>query len=111
MELELKKLDRLAELMDNRFVIPGTSIRMGLDSILGLIPGIGDTVTLLVTLYLAEKARRYNLPGHLRARIYWNAFIDWLIGLVPFLGDIFDIGWKANLQNVALIRKHLEERS
>jgi hypothetical protein len=108
-ELELEKLQQLAELMDNRFVIPGTSIRLGLDSILGLLPGIGDTATVLVTLYLAGKAKDYDLPGHVRGQIYWNAFIDWLIGLVPFFGDIFDIGWKANVKNVALIRKHLEK--
>lgn len=111
MEAELQKLDRLAELMDNRFLIPGTSIRFGLDSVLGLIPGVGDTATLLVTLYLADKAKNYNLPSHLRARIYWNAFVDWFIGLVPFAGDIFDIGWKANLRNVALIREHLKEQA
>ncbi len=110
MEAELRKLDRLAELMDNRFAIPGTSIRFGLDSLLGLLPGVGDTATLLVTLYLADRAKRYDLPGHLRARIYWNAFIDWAIGLVPFAGDIFDIGWKANVRNVALIRQYLQER-
>lgn len=110
MEAELRKLDRLAELMDNRFVIPGTSIRFGLDSLLGLLPGVGDTATLLVTLYLADWAKRYDLPAHLRARIYWNAFIDWLIGLVPFAGDIFDVGWKSNVRNVALIRQYLQER-
>jgi hypothetical protein len=110
MESELQKLDQLAELMDNRFMIPGTSIRFGLDSILGLIPGLGDSATLLVTLYLVEQAKRHNLPRHVRARMYGNAFIDWLIGLVPFAGDIFDIGWKANLRNVALIREHLERR-
>ena len=110
MEAELRKLDRLAELMDNRFAIPGTSIRFGLDSLLGLLPGVGDTATLLVTLYLADRAKQYDLPGHLRARIYWNAFIDWAIGLVPFAGDIFDIGWKANVRNVALIRQYLQER-
>ena len=109
-ETELEKLDRIAELMDNRFQIPGTSVRFGLDSLLGLFPGIGDTATLLVTLYLADKAKRYDLPAHVRGQIYWNAFIDWLIGLVPFIGDIFDIGWKANVRNVALIRKHIKEQ-
>lgn len=107
---EMAELDRLAHWMDSRFVIPGTEVRFGLDSLLGLVPGVGDTATLLVTLYLADKARQYGLPRHVRGRIYWNAFVDWLIGLVPFLGDIFDVGWKANVMNVALIRKHLHER-
>ena len=108
---ELEALDKIADWMDNRFSIPGTKIRFGLDSLLGLLPGIGDTATIFVTLYLADKARQYDLPRHITARIYGNAFIDWLIGLVPFAGDIFDIGWKANIANVALIRKHLNDKA
>lgn len=107
---ELQELDKLAEWMDNRFVIPGTSIRFGMDSLLGLIPGLGDTATVLVTLYLADKAKKYKLPSYVLAQMYKNAFIDWLIGLVPFAGDIFDLGWKANLKNVALIKKHLAKK-
>lgn len=109
-EKELQDLDRLAQLMDSRFYIPGTPIRFGVDSILGLIPGVGDTVTVLTTLYLTSKARKYKLPRHIIAQMYVNAFIDWSIGLVPLAGDIFDIGWKANLKNVALLKKHALSR-
>lgn len=108
---ELRDLEKLAVWMDSRFRIPGTPIRIGLDSVLGLLPGIGDTGTLMVTLYLTEKARRYNLPQRVRLIMFWNAFVDWLIGLIPLAGDLFDIGWKANLRNIALLRKHLERRS
>jgi hypothetical protein len=104
---ELDDLSKLAEWMDNRFRIPGTSIRFGLDSLLGLVPGLGDTGTLLVTLYLLDKAKKYNLPAHVRGQMLGNAFIDWFIGLIPFLGDIFDVSWKANLRNVSLIQKHM----
>lgn len=107
-EHDLNKLQSMADWMDNRFRIPGTSIRFGLDSLLGLIPGVGDTVTLASTVYLISAARRYDLPWHVTLRMIWNAFIDWFIGLIPFLGDIFDVGWKSNQKNVALIKNYLE---
>lgn len=109
-ESDLQRMEKIAEWMDNKFLIPGTSIRFGLDSLLGLLPGLGDTSTLLVTLYLLETAKHHNLPQHIKSKIYLNALIDWFIGLVPILGDVFDIGWKANLRSVALIRDHMSER-
>ncbi len=106
---ELQELEELARWMDDKFVIPGTSIRFGLDSVFGLIPGVGDTGTLFVTLYLAEKAKQHNMPPKLRRRMYWNAMVDWMIGIVPLVGDIFDLGWKANRRNIALVREHLQK--
>lgn len=105
---DIDKLQSMADLMDSRFIIPGTNIRFGLDALLGLIPGVGDTVTLASTLYLLGASHSYGLPHHLKLKMVFNAFIDWLIGLIPFLGDIFDIGWKSNQKNVAIIREHLE---
>lgn len=96
--------------MDNRFLVPRTSISFDLNFILGLISGVGDTATLLVTLHPIEETKRYNLPHCMRVRIYWNTFIDWLIGFIPFPGDIFDIGWNANYE-MPLNRKYLEERT
>lgn len=106
---ELQELEKIAEWMDDKFAIPGTTIRFGLDAIFGLIPGLGDTGTLFVTLYLSDKARQYGLPRHIHMRMFWNAFIDWLIGIIPLVGDIFDLGWKANRRNVALLHKHLKK--
>ncbi len=103
---EIENLEKLADWMDSRFKIPGTSIRFGLDSLLGLVPGIGDTVTILSTIYLIGKSKSHNLPFYVTLKMIWNAFLDWFIGLIPFLGDIFDIGWKANRKNVALLKKH-----
>ena len=108
-EGEIQKLDNLADWMDSRFQIPGTSIRFGLDSLLGLIPGVGDTITLASTGYLISKAHQYKLPWHVKTTMMWNLLIDWLIGLIPLLGDIFDIGWKANNKNVALIKKYIDK--
>lgn len=106
---EIEKLEKLADWMDSRFSLPGTSIRFGLDSLLGLIPGVGDTVTLASTIYLIGRAQGYKLPWHVIARMAWNAFVDWLIGLIPLIGDIFDIGWKANKRNIQLIKDHTSQ--
>jgi|TARA_R110002126_G_scaffold279836_1_gene426924 hypothetical protein len=111
LDRDIEKLESMAELMDSRFKIPGTSISFGLDSLLGLIPGIGDTVTLISTAYLMGKARAYKLPWQVTLRMLCNALLDWLIGLIPIIGDIFDIAWKANKKNVALIKKHLKSRT
>jgi len=109
-EKELAHLQQIADWMDSKFTIPGTSIRFGLDSLLGLIPGVGDTIGAAVTAYLIAQADRYQLPHHLKMRMAGNAFIDWFLGLIPFAGDIFDFGWKANQRNLNLIRKHLQDR-
>jgi hypothetical protein len=106
---DIQKLERLATWMDSRFTIPGTSIRFGLDSVLGLIPGIGDSASLITTAYIMSKAKEHKAPKNLRLKMLWNAFVDWLIGLIPLIGDLFDIGWKANHRNVALLKKHLED--
>ncbi len=97
--------------MDSQFRIPGTPVRVGLDSILGLVPVVGDTGTLLVTLYLTSYARKYKVPKRIIAEMYRNAAIDWAIGLVPLAGDIFDVGWKANLRNVALLKAHIKSKA
>ncbi|WP_407493308.1 DUF4112 domain-containing protein [Pseudooceanicola sp. MF1-13] len=106
----LDKVDRIARVMDRAVRIPGTSIRMGLDSIIGWVPGVGDTLTLAPSLYIIELARREGVPGHKLARMLGNIGVDWLIGLVPLIGDIFDIGWKSNTRNAALLRDHIEGR-
>lgn len=107
-ENDLLKLDQLADLMDNKFVIPGTDIRIGLDPILGLVPGIGDTLSLLISGYIIHQAHKADAHPVLLARMVWNVFIDWLIGIIPFFGDIFDVGWKANRMNVDLLKAHLK---
>ena len=106
---EIKQLEKMANYLDSRFHIPGTPIRFGLDSLLGIIPGIGDTVTLASTVYLLLKAHHYNLPLMIKVKMVWNSFIDWLVGLIPLVGDIFDVGWKSNQKNVALIKNHFEK--
>ena len=109
-ENDILKLEQLADLMDNQFVIPGTDIRVGLDAILGLVPGIGDTASMAVSGYIIHKAHQAGVHPFILSRMGWNVFVDWLIGLVPLVGDIFDVGFKANRRNIHLIRDHFKTR-
>ena len=102
----LDALRRWAVLLDSAFRVPGTSIRFGLDAIVGLIPGIGDISTPAFATLILLQAVRMRLPVVVQARMVLNAAIDMLIGLVPILGDLVDIGWKANLRNLALLERH-----
>ena len=106
---ELRRLERLADLLDSRFRIPGTGIRIGLDSLIGLVPGVGDSATLIAACYLVARAERLGVPGRVLMRMMVNVLLDWLVGTVPVLGDIFDIGFRANRRNVDLLRRHIEE--
>lgn len=103
------RLQRLAELWDSAFRIPGTSVRVGLDPIVGLVPGIGDVAGALVSAYIVLEAARFDVPGTTLLRMLANVAIDALLGTVPVIGDIFDVGWRANLRNVALIEHHLAD--
>ena len=105
------RLEAMAEWMDSKFMIPGTSIRFGFDSLIGLIPGVGDTFTLASTIYILGHAHAMGLSNPVKAHIIWNGLLDWVVGSIPLLGDIFDVGWKANKKNVALLRKHLTEQT
>jgi hypothetical protein len=93
-------------LLDSAFRIPGTNIRFGLDAIIGLIPGIGDLSTPAFSALILLQAVRMRLPFVVLVRIVIFAAIDMLLGLVPVLGDLVDIGWKANLRNLALLERH-----
>jgi hypothetical protein len=107
---QLAQLEALAKLMDAQFNIPLLPIPIGLDTIIGLIPGVGDTISLGVAGYIVFGARRIKMPvGHL-TRMGGNIFIDWAIGLIPIVGDLFDVGWRGNIRNVKIAREHLEDR-
>ena len=108
MRRQVEHIESLASLMDSRFRLPGTDIRLGLDTLIGLVPGIGDTVGLGVSGYIVANAHRAGVPKPTLLRMGWNIFIDWLIGLVPLVGDLFDWTWKANNRNATLLREHYE---
>ncbi len=102
-------LSWLATLMDSRFKIPGTNIRFGLDALIGLIPGAGDFATLLVSGYMITLLAKNGASGFVLARMVLNVGIDWAIGAIPLIGDIFDIYFKANQRNMTLLRQHYVE--
>jgi hypothetical protein len=107
---DVRRLEKLAETLDAKFRLPGTTISVGVDSIIGLIPGIGDTISLgLSSLYIGQ-ALRMKLPKRRIAKMGFNIGIDWLIGLVPVIGDLFDVGWKANIRNAIILREELGQR-
>jgi Domain of unknown function (DUF4112) len=109
-EESVARLEPLAKLMDGVFVIPGTNIRMGLDAIIGLVPVAGDMLGGLISTYLIWEARRLGAPRWLIACMVANAFLDTTLGAVPILGDAFDVMFRANMKNMALLRRHLEKR-
>jgi hypothetical protein len=99
-------LRKIAELLDAAFVVPGTSYRIGLDPILGLIPGLGDVVSPLFTIAILWQARDLRLPRVVQLRMMFNVAVDAMLGTVPVIGDLFDFAWKANLRNLALLERH-----
>ena len=105
---DLENVDRLAKLLDTEFEFAG--IRFGLDAIIGLIPVLGDSISALIGLYPLYVAQQHKLGWMVRARMLLNLVIDWLIGLIPFLGDLFDVGFKANIRNAKILRNALEKR-
>ena len=108
----LRQLRAMVNLLDDRFTIPGTNFRTGLDGIIGFfIPVVGDVITTGLSLYLIHLARRMNVPKHVIARMMWNVGVDATVGIVPFVGDVADIAWKANLKNLRLLERHLQKRA
>ena len=98
-------LEELSDWMDAKFEIPGTGIRFGLDPLLGLIPGLGDTLTALLSAFILSAAVQRGVPRITMARMGLNIGIDFLLGAVPLVGDLFDVAWKANLKNMELLRR------
>ena len=104
----VNKLRRLSKVMDNAIAIPGTKIRFGLDPILGLLSGGGDTITGGLSAYIVVEAARMGLPPEVLYKMVGNILLDSFAGTIPVLGDIFDVGWKSNVKNIELLEKHLE---
>ncbi len=107
----LRRLDRLADLMDSRWRIPGTPVRIGLDGIASIVPVLGDTLTAAVSLYLLAEARRLGISKLTLLRMLTNVGVDWAVGSVPAVGTLFDIAFKANQRNMDLLRRELLRRA
>lgn len=101
------RLDALATLLDSAVVLPGTNVRLGLDALIGLVPGIGDAVSAILSGYIVWEARRLGLPRWKIARMIANVALDSTLGAVPLVGDAFDVAFKANRRNMKILREHL----
>ena len=98
-------LERLGWLMDDLFRVPVLGWRFGLDALIGLVPGLGDTTTTLVSFYILAAAVRYRVPKITMLRMGLNIGIDYLFGSLPLVGDLADAWWKSNQMNLELLRR------
>ncbi|MBB2202311.1 DUF4112 domain-containing protein [Gluconacetobacter tumulisoli] len=106
----LRRVKRLAWVLDAAFRVPGTRFRVGLDAVIGLFPGVGNAVMGLVSLYIIWEAWRMGVSGGVLARMVANVVLETAVDTVPVAGDMFDAVFKANLRNVALIERDLTGR-
>jgi hypothetical protein len=102
---ELERLERLGRALDARWRIPGTRFRVGLDGLIGLIPGIGDTLAAIPSAYMILRGWQLGARRRTLARMALNTGVDYVIGTIPLVGDLFDFGFKGNLRNIRLLRE------
>ncbi len=102
-------LDRASSFLDNRFRIPGTSIRFGADFLVGLIPYVGDVITFSISGILVVVMAKKGASGKVLFKMLGNIFIDGIFGSIPILGDLFDLGFRANRRNLGLLKEHYVE--
>jgi hypothetical protein len=106
-EEALERLRRFAHLMDSAFKVPGTNFEIGLEGLVGLVPGIGDFASAIVSLYVPFEAVRMGTPWAKVARMFINIIVDAVLGSIPIVGDLFDVAFKANKRNVRLLEEYL----
>jgi hypothetical protein len=107
----LDRLDMLARLFDTAFILPGTNIRFGVEAVMRLVPGIGDAAASALSCWLLYEAHRLGVPKHVFARMAANVAIEGLVGAVPFLGDMFDVGFRANRRNVKILQEYFKSEA
>ncbi len=106
-----ERLTRMATVLDSAIAIPGTRLRLGLDPVIGLIPGIGDAIGLLLGLWMLWQARSVKAPADVQLKMLGNLGIEAVLGAVPLLGDAFDLVWQANQRNRHLLLRWLDEHT
>ncbi len=110
MDAAYERVQALARVMDSIVAIPGTNVRIGVDALLGLIPVVGDVVSQAISSYIIWEARRMGVSRWTMARMVGNSLMDMAVGAVPLVGDAFDVAFRANVKNLALLRADLERR-
>ncbi|SEK69244.1 protein of unknown function [Roseovarius nanhaiticus] len=108
---DLERIDTVARLMDAQFRLPLVGTRIGLDGLIGLVPGIGDVAVMLPPLWMIQRGWQHGARRRTLVRMTMNSGIDLVIGAIPLVGDLFDIGYKANLRNATLLRGDLTRAS
>src|SRR5690606_8408990 len=103
-----ERAERLSRLLDTAVGIPGTRIRLGLDALIGLVPGVGDAIGLVLGGWFLLEGARTGASGATLLRMAGNLAVDALVGVVPLLGDVLDIAFKANRRNARLLIEHLD---
>jgi hypothetical protein len=104
-----RRIEAMEQLLEGMFVLPGTNRRVGLDSIVGLIPVIGDIATAAMGAWIVWEARNLGMSKWQITRMAGNVGFDTLVGAIPFVGDAFDFFFKSNTKNLKIIRKHLDK--
>lgn len=107
----VQHLEQLAWLLDSSIEVPGIRFRIGLDSLLGLVPILGDILGAAISTYILWLASKLGVPRVTLLRMSLNVAIEAAVGIVPFLGDVFDMAWKANTRNVEILKAHLKDPS
>ena len=107
----LRQVQWIARMMDDRFTLPGTNLRFGWDTVLGLFPGLGDILTSAVSLLIVHHAWQTGASPLTLARMLGNVGVDFAVGAIPFVGDAFDFVWKANRKNARLLELHLTRQA
>ncbi len=99
-------VEKLVDLMEERFRVPGTEFRFGLDALIGIVPGIGDFLGMLIGLAVLVEALRLRVPWVVLGRMALNLWIDGVVGSIPVVGDLWDFWFKANRRNLRLLERH-----
>jgi hypothetical protein len=103
----LARVEAVARIMDSMFEIPGTKVRVGLDAIIGIVPIVGDIISQVISSYIIWEARQLGVSRFTLWRMMANSAVDTVVGIIPFAGDAFDIYFRANMKNLALLKAHL----
>ena len=105
----IRRMELMAKLLDNAFMIPGTNQRVGIDAIIGLVPGLGDIATTLLSSYVIWEARNLGVSRVAIGRMLTNLAIHASIGAIPILGDVFDAFFRVNQRNMRIVRAQLNK--
>lgn len=104
-----QRVEALENILERSLVLPGVKLPIGLDTIIGLVPIIGDVITAIMGLYMVWEARNLGLSRFQIARMIGNIGVDTLVGSVPVAGDFFDLFWRSNTKNLRIIKRHLDK--